>query len=67
MTIDIRYMHRAPEQIQRVRLVSVYPNTDTPDHSDTISEAQVVLHFKEYKPQQNIMASEIFCMTISED
>ena len=67
MTIDIRYMHRSPEQIQRVRLISVYPNAETPEHSDTISEAQVVIHFKDYKPQRNINTSEIFCMTISED
>lgn len=67
MIIDIRYMHRAPEQIQGVRLISVYPNAETPSDSDIITEAQVVIHFKEYKPQRNINTSEIFCMTISED
>lgn len=67
MVIDIRYTNKAPEQIQRVRLISVYPHTETPSDSDIITEAQVVIHFKDYKPQRNINTSEIFCLTISED
>lgn len=67
MIIDIRYINKAPEQIQRVRLISVYPHTEAPSDSDIITEAQVVIHFKDYQPQRNINTSEIFCLTISED
>ena len=73
MIVDIRYFGCGPEQIQGVRLVSVYPHNEYgyneyTDEATIEVHAELVLHYK--APgfgQQNIKLSDIHSFTISED
>jgi len=44
MILDVLYRSKAPEQIQGVRLTTLYPNPD----EDGASHPELVIHFEEY-------------------
>ena len=61
MIIDVRYHAQAPEQYQGVRLTTVYTGPD----NDVMPE--VVLHFRDAKPQVNIPLHTILAFTVTND
>jgi hypothetical protein len=61
MIIDIRYHDKAPEQIQKVRLTTVYTGPD----ADVAPE--LVLHFYRMQPQRNIPLHDIIAFTVTND
>jgi len=59
--LDIKYFDKAPEQIQNVRMTSIYVNwTET-------AVPEIVIHSHLHIPQRNIDLSEIESFTVTND
>lgn len=61
MILDIRYHKKAPEQIQKVRLTTVYPNYDAG------VSPELVIHFYQDTRTRFIPLSEIDSITVTND
>lgn len=62
MILDIIYLEKAPEQIQNVRRISVYPRYTNK------ANPEIVIHSKDYSlPQLNIELGTIERISITED
>jgi hypothetical protein len=61
MILDIRYHDKSPEQIQRVRLTTVYCGPDAN------VGPELVIHFYRMAPQRNIPLADILAFTVTND
>lgn len=62
MILDIRYTDKSPEQIQGVRMMTVYPRMDSGVNPE------FVVHFQDYtKPTRYIDQSNVLTVTVTND
>lgn len=60
MILDICFQNEKPEQIQKVRMFTVYP------HQDGSAKPEIVIHFP-FAPQRNIDMRRILSITVTND
>ena len=62
MILDICFVNDSPEQIQNVRMISVYP------HADGGLPAEVIIHSRDYTtPRRNIELEYLKTIVITND
>lgn len=68
MILDILYHDRAPEQIQRVRMVTFYNTVAEVNGPELVVGPELVIHSQDYQtPQRNISLRIIKQVTYTND